>query len=87
MKWPSRLLTDIAAEGTYLRALRSRSKITVRIVKLGLSLRYRADQGQTLTQAVDELGFTRRYGRAVCQLFNITFPDFAPRNPDNLPLE
>jgi hypothetical protein len=83
MRWPNRLLTDIAAECSH----HAGRKVTPRMVKLGLSLRYRSDKGASLDEAVAALGFTRRYGRAVCQLFGLSFRDFTPRNPNNLPLE
>ena len=83
MKWPERLLTDIAAECSH----RAERTITVHMVMLGLSLQWRAERGMTLAECVDDLDFTRRYGRAICQLFGLSFPDFQPRTPLNLPLE
>lgn len=83
MKWPERLIGDIAAHCSHL----SGRKVTEHTVLLAIGFKARSDKGQTLNEVVNELGFTRRYGRAICQLFAISFADFTPRNPNNLPLE
>lgn len=80
MKWPVRTIQEVAvrASGTV--------KVTPHRVLLALGFRYRAEKGLTLSEAVEDMGFTRRYGRAVCQQFGIEFPDYDPKNPFPLSL-
>ena len=101
MKWPARLLTDIAAECSHRQACfaaengKAQRKITPHRVKLGLAFLYWAGQGKSL-DAAREIVANRRglkapysagYVKQIARDFSITFPDFDPGKTLNLPLE
>jgi hypothetical protein len=83
MKFPDRLIGEVAAHASFVAG----KTVSQHTILLALGFSYRAEKGKSLNEVVAEFGFTRRYGRAIAQLFGITFSDFTPRVPNNLPME
>lgn len=83
MKFPDRLIGSVAAHASQIAGF----EISEHTILLGLGFKFRAERQMSLDEVVAEFGFTRGYGRRIAAYFSITFPDFAPGNPLNLPLE
>lgn len=91
MKYPERLIGDVAGHCSHIACRR----ITEHRVKLALAFKYWAEQGKTMFEAraiiAERRGlsepYSSGYARSIARDFGLTFSDYEPGNPLNLPLE
>jgi hypothetical protein len=91
MKYPERLISDVAGHASHI-AMR---RITEHRVLLALGFKFRAEKGMSLTEARADIArqrgllapYSPGYARSIARDFGLAFPDYAPANPLNLPLE